>query len=169
MPARTFDIIVCTDSRGGIGKNGTMPWRLGADMRWFKKKTTALPDSAVIMGRRTWESLPPRFRPLSDRRNIVLSGTIKSAPGAFFFNDFESALKDAYRNCRAVFIIGGATLYKTALSHPAFSCLWLTRLEREFSCDTFFPDYSGLLPEGIVDSGVEDGLSYSIRKYKNNS
>ena len=82
---KPFSIIVAFDSQYGIGKNGQLPWSLPSDLKHFKEITTAVTDpakkNAVIMGRKTWESLPEKFRPLPGRVNMVLSqrGELKSA------------------------------------------------------------------------------------------
>lgn len=76
---KSLSVIVATTSRGGIGKDGALPWTLPEDMAHFKKVTTALPpgvvdrSNAVIMGRKTWESIPEKFRPLPGRINVVLT------------------------------------------------------------------------------------------------
>ena len=84
MP-RTFSVIVAAASTSmGIGKQGKLPWRLSADMAHFKDVTSttssALKRNAVIMGRATWESIPPRFRPLPSRLNVVLSRQPAAVP-----------------------------------------------------------------------------------------
>lgn len=73
----TFQIVVAATKKLGIGKGGTMPWKLPGDMAYFKELTTRTADpskqNAVVMGRKTWESIPPKFRPLPGRVNVVLS------------------------------------------------------------------------------------------------
>ena len=69
-------LIVAHDSSRGIGKNGSLPWKLSKEMKYFAAATTAAPEgkkNAVIMGRTTWESIPAKFRPLKERINVVLS------------------------------------------------------------------------------------------------
>jgi len=71
---KSFSIVVAVDSEFGIGKVGTLPWHLPADMKHFKTVTTHnASDNVVIMGRKTWDSIPEKFRPLSQRLNIVIS------------------------------------------------------------------------------------------------
>jgi dihydrofolate reductase len=71
-----FSVIVAATTSGGIGKDGNLPWRLSKDMQYFKAVTTRSPEgkrNAVIMGRKTWESIPAKFRPLPDRINVVIT------------------------------------------------------------------------------------------------
>jgi dihydrofolate reductase/thymidylate synthase len=76
-PSKRFNAILAVTSTGGIGNHGTLPWKLPGDMAWFKRVTLAVKDlskrNAVVMGRKTWCSIPTKFRPLSNRLNIVLS------------------------------------------------------------------------------------------------
>merc|ERR1711972_1237626 len=88
MPERAISVIVATTQKGGIGKDGTIPWKLPEDMGHFKKVTTAAPHgkiNAVIMGRKTWDSIPVNFRPLPDRINVVLSRSSADPTFAFAF------------------------------------------------------------------------------------
>ncbi|MEC9071661.1 MAG: dihydrofolate reductase, partial [Myxococcota bacterium] len=74
---RSFAIVVAADEGWGIGKDGDLAWHLPGDMRWFREITTGKRTddvlNTVIMGRKTWDSIPPRFRPLPDRHNVVVS------------------------------------------------------------------------------------------------
>ena len=95
-------LVVALSSNRVIGRDGALPWRLPTDLRRFRELTTG---HAVVMGRRTYESLPERFRPLPDRRNIVLSTRASyAAPGAEVFGDLEAALEACEHDC---FVIGG--------------------------------------------------------------
>ena len=73
----TYQLVVAATRKLGIGKSGTMPWKLPGDMAYFKELTSKTAESgkqnAVIMGRKTWESIPPKFRPLPNRVNVVLT------------------------------------------------------------------------------------------------
>ena len=71
-----YTIIVAATKANGIGANGRLPWRLSKEMKYFAQVTSAAPEgkqNVVVMGRNTWESIPPRFRPLAKRLNIVIS------------------------------------------------------------------------------------------------
>lgn len=143
---KTFYIIVAVDSAGGIGKDGTIPWRLPDEMAHFKKITTAasmFKRNAVIMGRKTWESIPEKFRPLADRLNIVLSRNegYKPGVGAMTACLLDDALDYCYSrtDIEDVFVIGGAELYQEAVVHPKCRAIFLSILDKDYGCDTFFP------------------------------
>src|SRR5262245_10605196 len=93
-----FDIVVATDMNSGIGKDGQLPWNLPGDLRHFKDVTSRakspLKKNAVIMGRKTWEALPDKFRPLPGRVNLVLTHNKKLSfpPGVLQADNIDSAL-----------------------------------------------------------------------------
>ncbi|MDO8211194.1 dihydrofolate reductase [Conexibacter sp. CPCC 206217] len=103
-------LVVAYGENGVIGRDGELPWRLPSDLARFRALTHG---GTVVMGRKTWESLPPRFRPLPGRRNIVLSRAAAYAPeGAEVFASLDEALAACERDC---FVIGGAEIYAQAL------------------------------------------------------
>jgi dihydrofolate reductase len=133
-----YKIIVAAGENNEIGAKGDLLWHLPNDMQWFKKHTTG---ADVIMGRKTYESFPPKFRPLPNRTNIVISrnADFEVPEGVFLVNSLEAAFKVA-ESCTETekFIIGGAEIYKQAL--PFAAELYLTRVHAVFSdADTFFP------------------------------
>ena len=141
-----FSIVVAIDEKNGIGKKGGLAWKLSADLKHFKEITTTTIDpqkkNAVIMGRKTWDSLPEKFKPLPGRLNVVLSQNANqmSFSGVLFFTFFDEALK--YLNIKEeienIFVIGGAQVYIHALEHPKCENLYVTHLKGDFGCDTFF-------------------------------
>ena len=143
MPNKPLDLIVAYDKNNGIGKDNSIPWRLPADLKRFAKITSTTLDpekqNAVIMGRKTWESIPDKFRPLPNRLNLVLTLGHAEYPGATAVHSFHGALKivaDTPTIERA-FVIGGAEVYKRAMSHA--DGIYVTALTGEFDCDVFFP------------------------------
>ncbi len=132
----TISIIVAMAANRVIGRNQTLPWRLPADLRFFKKTTMGKP---VIMGRKTHESIG---RPLPGRHNIVVSrtpGYREKAPGCTVVSSLEAALKTARSdNPEEVFIIGGATLYARALAFA--DRLYITFIDEPIEGDVFFPE-----------------------------
>jgi dihydrofolate reductase len=127
---RVIGLIWAQSANGVIGRDGTLPWHLPEDMAHFKTLTAG---TTVLMGRRTWESLPPRFRPLPGRRNLVLSRTPQD--GAETFPDLAAAL-DAVSGDG--WVIGGEAVYKAAL--PFADRIEVTEIRETFAGDTYAPD-----------------------------
>ncbi len=128
-------LIVARAENGVIGADGKLPWRIPSDMKWFKAQTLGKP---VIMGRKTWESLPKR--PLPERRNIVVSrNTAFRAEGA----EMAASLGAALHLCAGaeeVMVIGGAEIYALAL--PLASRIYLTRVHASPEGDAHLPEFS---------------------------
>jgi dihydrofolate reductase len=130
-------IIAAVAKNRVIGKDNTLIWSIPEDMAHFKALTAG---HVVIMGRKTWESLPPRFRPLPGRRNIVISRQADySAPGAEIAASLEDAL-DIASGTEQVFIIGGEQIYRQAMD--AAHRLEITRVDLEPEGDAWFPEIS---------------------------
>ncbi len=119
-----------------IGKNNDLPWRLPDDMKFFMETTKG---HHVIMGRKNYDSLHEKFKPLPNRTNIVITRQKSfSAPGCIVLHDVEAGLKIAEKNAEPeCFIIGGAEIYKLAM--PFTTRLYLTEIHAEIDGDTFFP------------------------------
>ncbi len=133
----TISIIAATAENNVIGKDNKLIWHISEDLKRFKKLTVG---HSIIMGRKTYESLP--FRPLPKRKNIVISSQKGLAfEGAQVINSIDEALNYC-RNEEEIFICGGAEIYRSFL--PIANRLFLTKIHRTFSGDTFFPeiDYS---------------------------
>jgi dihydrofolate reductase len=131
-------LVVARARNGVIGRDGTLPWRLKSDMAWFKANTLGKP---VIMGRKTWESLPKR--PLPGRTNIVLSRDQSfETIGALVCETFSEAVQIAREQAAEdgvdeVCVIGGSTLFEAAL--PKAKRLYLTEVEADVAGDVTFP------------------------------
>lgn len=131
-------LIAAVARNRGIGLNNELLVHLPQDLQHFRQVTLGCP---VVMGRKTWDSLPPRFRPLPGRRNIVLSRNANlPCPGAELHASLEAALH-ALADERRVFVIGGAQVYALAL--PWADELVLTEIDADLPADAFFPDWSG--------------------------
>ncbi len=123
-------VIVAVAKNGVIGNNNELPWRLRADLQWFKRLTT---DNTVVMGRKTYESIG---RPLPNRDNFVLSrNSATEAEGCTVIADIETACQQASRG--DVFVIGGAQIYRRTL--PKAQRLFLTVVNAEVEGDTWLP------------------------------
>ncbi len=139
-----FSIVVAVDEERGIGIKGQLPWRISADMGYFVRLTTQAPDgerNAVLMGRKTWESIPAKYRPLSNRHNVVLSRVGCEVPEQVtVVEDFESA-RAAAESSSSVFVIGGAAIYEQAIALAGCEKLYITRISGCHDCDAFFPKW----------------------------
>ncbi len=164
---KDFSIIVAMDSQRGIGKGGLLPWHLSADLKHFKKVTTeAAPGkrNAVVMGRKTWESIPERFRPLPGRLNIVLTRSAQyDLPGEVMRGSGleEVLLKISQMlDINHVFVIGGALVYGEAIQLPQCYRLYVTVIDQVFDCDAFFPEIPQIFQQ-VSSSGpfLERGTS----------
>ncbi|HEX9793943.1 MAG TPA: dihydrofolate reductase [Planctomycetota bacterium] len=166
-------VVVAVDDAGGIGKDGGLPWRLRGDLAHFRALTTEAPPgrrNAVLLGRRTWNSLPERFRPLPGRLNLVLTrrglvlpeGVVRAASFAA-----ARALLAEEDDLEQVFAIGGASVYAAALADPACARIHLTRVHGDFDCDVHFPgvpeDFRVVAQAGPFE---EDGQAYEFLDYE---
>lgn len=121
-----------------IGKDNDLPWSLPDDMKYFMQTTKG---HHVIMGRKNYDSIPEKFRPLPNRTNMVISRNQNlSLPGCLVFHSIEEAIQHA-KNAgeHELFIIGGAEIYRQslALAHK----LYLTEIQADIEGDTYFPDF----------------------------
>ena len=121
-----------------IGKDNDMVWSLPDDMRFFMQKTSG---HHVIMGRKNYESLPKKYRPLPNRINIVMTRQDSlEIDNVHIVNDLERALDIARQNNEEeAFIIGGGEIYKLGLEHAEF--MYLTEIDAEFEGDAYFPEF----------------------------
>jgi dihydrofolate reductase len=154
-------IVVAHSANRVIGRNGTLPWRLPSDLRRFRELTSG---HTVLMGRRTYESLPDAFRPLPDRRNLVLSGDPGyRAEGAEVFASLADALAACDGDC---FVVGGEVTYRDAL--PLCERLYTTEIDAEIDGDAFFPELDPAQWRCIDDGGPlsDNGLGFRFRTYE---
>jgi dihydrofolate reductase len=146
-----------------IGVGGSLPWRLPEDLAHFRALTTG---ATVVMGRRTWESLPSRFRPLPDRHNIVLTRTLGwTAEGATVAHSLVDALAAVDGD---MWVLGGASVYAEAL--PLADRVEMTELRETFSGDVYAPELSRRWRLRSSDPEVgwyesAGGLHYRFRSY----
>ena len=154
-----------TDGRtGAMGVNGGMPWRLSPDLRYFKEMTIGCP---VIMGRGTWDAMPPKFRPLPGRENIVVTRNPDFvADGARSFTSIDAALdyarewlenqesaskdspKDSPKDGSAIWVIGGAAILREMLANYHADAAYVTQIDAKVDADTFAPDIQNLVNTG---------------------
>jgi dihydrofolate reductase len=155
----TVTLIAAVAHEGVIGRDGGIPWHLPADMARFKELTTG---HAVVMGRKTWDSLPDRFRPLPGRRNVVVTRDTRwRASGAERAGSVEEALA-ALRAVERVFVIGGAEIYAAAL--PYVDELVLTEIDLDVDGDAFFPEWdrNAFVEVSREERTAEDGTQFAF-------
>ncbi|HSV60296.1 MAG TPA: dihydrofolate reductase [Variovorax sp.] len=158
-----INVIFARARNGVIGKDGQMPWHLPEDLAHFKATTGGAP---VLMGRKTWESLPPRFRPLPGRRNIVITRQADwRAEGA----EAAASLQAAIALCAdapELWVIGGGEIYAQAM--PLAQRAMVTEIDREFEGDTFAPtlDTAWHETDRSAHTAAKDGLSFSFVTYE---
>ena len=155
--------LIWAEARGGaIGNDGGMPWHVPEDLAHFREKTVGAP---VIMGRRTWESFPPRFRPLPDRRNIVVTSNPEwGDDGAERASSLDVALAlaaGAPTPAPLAWVIGGARLFAEAI--VLADVLEVTELDLEVAGDTFAPARDGWAVARVEPAG-EDGSEWAVSR-----
>ena len=132
-------LIVAAAENGVIGKDNDLIWHLPNDMKFFKETTL---EHHVIMGRKNFESIPHKYRPLPNRTNIVITRQSGyKAKGCIIVNSVVEALDIAKENGdKEPFIIGGGQIYKLALEANLVDKIYLTKINHTFDGDTFFPE-----------------------------
>ena len=157
-----ISIIVAIDEKRGIGKADRIPWHIRQDLIRLKNLTK---DKVVILGRKSYESMAGYYdrsgRPMPARLYLVITRDQDYKPvreNAKSAHSIEDAIKGLQEE--EVFIIGGAQIFQQAIDKGAVDRLYLTKVEGDFGCDTFFPDYSEFKKVLSEDSGEENGLKY---------
>lgn len=154
----TLHLIWAQAAGGVIGKDNALPWRLPEDLAHFKATTMGCP---VLMGRKTWDSLPPRFRPLPGRQNLVLTRQADwQADGATRVATLDEALAQAAPDAR-IWVTGGAEVYALALPRAATAVV--TEIEAAFEGDAYAPRLGPTWQETARERHVAaSGLTYSF-------
>lgn len=163
-------LIVAMGKHREIGKDNDLLWRLPRDMKFFKETTSG---HTVVMGRKNWESIPAKFRPLPDRKNIVLTKNKDyKAEGATLLHDFKTLkthLEKHKEEDKKCFIIGGAQIYQLALEHDLIDEMYITQVQETFEADTFFPfvDWENWEEEDVLnfEKDEKNPHSFIIKKY----
>jgi len=171
-----YSLIVAHDEKLGIGKNNKLPWQIKGDLKHFRDLTSAFTKkedsekmNVVIMGRKTWESLPANYKPLPNRNNLVISRNSNYAlpNNVMHSKSVEHALEVLKQvDYGDVFIIGGAVIYEIAIKLQIFDTLHVTEIEGEYNCDVFFPQYKNDFK--LIDSSgtiLEGDYRFSFKTY----
>ena len=164
-------LIVAIDKEKGIGKNNDLMWHLPDDMKFFKETTKG---HIVVMGRKNFESIPEKYRPLPGRENVVLTrNSDYKANGSTVYHSFEACMK-AYQNEeeRIVFIIGGGEIYRMALEANVVDEMYITHVDKIYGADTFFPEFNSekWKIETVLEHNQDERheAAFSVRKYTKN-
>jgi len=167
-----FLLIAAVEKNGGIGFNNKIPWKLSLDMKFFKEKTI---NSMVIMGRKTWESLP--IKPLQNRINVVISKTLKinelNINPEYIFTSIVDFIKWIYllENLKKYsdvkkYVIGGATIYNQFLNMNLITQCFITHINKKYTCDKFL-DINKIIYSNsfTLYEFVEDNIPVIIKRY----
>jgi dihydrofolate reductase len=150
----SISYIVAMDIQQAIGLGNSLPWRLPADLAYFKKTTM---DHAVLMGRKTYESIG---KPLPNRTNVILTQNKHyQAEGCLIVHSVEEAVEQ-FKN-EEIFVIGGAEVFQ--LFMPSVDRLYITLIEHEFEADTYFPEFD--IDDWVLVSS-EDGVKDAKNPYE---
>lgn len=168
-----FACVLAADQNNGIGRNNDLPWpKLKADLKHFRDVTTMAPSgrrNAVIMGRRTWDSIPPKYRPMPERLNVVITrGRLDVPDGVLVASSLDDALTQAAGagSIERLFVVGGGEIFRQSFAHPSCAEVFLTRIAAVFDCDTFVPDVRDrfTLAE-VMATHHEAGVDYAIERW----
>ena len=168
MTTPRIHLIFARARNGVIGKDNQLPWHLPEDMAFFKQKTAG---GTVVMGRKTWDSLPPRFRPLPGRHNVVITRQAQWQPDPVtdkvsVAGDIAAALDTARALGQPVWVIGGAQIYALAL--PLADEVWVTEIDQDFEGDAYAPTLGPEWQEASRESHTSSAahaLPYSFVGY----
>uniref|UniRef100_A0A1J3H9U5 Bifunctional dihydrofolate reductase-thymidylate synthase n=1 Tax=Noccaea caerulescens TaxID=107243 RepID=A0A1J3H9U5_NOCCA len=181
-PQRTYQVVVAATKEMGIGKDGKLPWNLPTDLKFFKDLTLTTSDSAkknaILMGRKTWESIPTKYKPLSGRLNVVLTRSsgfgfdIANTENVVTCSSIDSALDllaapPYHLSIEKLFVIGGGDVLRESLNKPSCEAIHLTEIDTSLDCDTFIPavDTSAYQPWCSSLPISENGLRFSFTTY----
>ena len=162
-------LIVAMDRQYGIGNQGTLPWHFPTDMRFFAGTTRATTDpqkrNVLIMGRKTFDSLKA---PLKGRRHIVISRCCQSyIEGVLWVSCLEDALELADSgDVETVFIIGGGEIFAQAIDLDDVAGMYVTHIDAEYACDTFFPRWTRAAEKSVIKEVVEKKIKLTFCFYQ---
>uniref|UniRef100_A0A5S6Q9D4 dihydrofolate reductase n=1 Tax=Trichuris muris TaxID=70415 RepID=A0A5S6Q9D4_TRIMR len=181
------NIIVAICENFGIGLDNKIPWHLPSELKHFRKMTmtcqNAAMQNAVIMGRKTYESIPQQFRPLKRRVNVVLTrekGSINKTEGVVVARSLHNAFQllrspPLGGTIETAWICGGSSVYEEVLKRGCWNRLYITSVHEAYKCDAFFPviNYAALrkVSDELVSSGMQEegGIVYHVDVYENNN
>ena len=159
-------IIAAVSKNNGIGKNNSLPWNSKTDLKFFSKTTKGNNNNAVLMGRKTWESLN---KPLINRFNIIISSKKldDSLPNVKVFKNIDDALQFSNsKNFDTLWVIGGSQIYETFLNDycKQIEECFITQIEEEYDCDAFFPNLNNWkISDNIIIGNYEHIVNIYVK------
>ena len=159
-------IVAVAKHNNGIGKDNDLLWHLPADMKFFRTQTTGYP---VITGRKNYESIPEKFRPLPNRENIIVTRQDIDYPDAFVCSSIESAIEKAKTfGKEKAFIIGGGQIYKQCLETGIIDKMIITWVDAQLDADVFFPQLNNewrVVSEEAHNPDDKNPYAYTFTEY----
>ena len=161
-----MNLIVAFSKNMGIGYKNKIPWHLKNDLKFFKKITIGNNNNAVIMGRKTWESLP--INKLPKRDNLILSKTLKG--DNIFSNIDDLNIYCKKKNYNDIWVIGGEKIYNAFLNNNCIKYIYATEIDKTYKCDAYFQKidlnkYKLISSQNKFD--LENNFNYKFNVYKN--
>lgn len=181
---RLFHCIAAIDVKRGIGRDNKLPWNLPNEYKHFIQTTKTViskeKKNAVVMGKNTFFSIPHKFRPLKGRLNVVISSSLQNDDlpnDVILCRGLPEAMElmntEPYVNSvEEIFIVGGSSLYKEAMESDLCGRIYLTKIEDDFNCDVFYPEFDMqkfkeiTLSEVSQDVQEEKGVKYRFHVYE---
>ncbi|WP_027419729.1 dihydrofolate reductase [Crocinitomix catalasitica] len=163
-------LIVAKGENNAIGKDNDLIWHLPADMKFFTETTKG---NIVIMGRLNWDSIPLKYRPLSNRINAVITRNKEfSDPDAVVFHSVEEAIsfykiQENNPEAKDIFVIGGGQIFKYSLDENLLDEMFITFINESFDADIFFPEFDETLwnKTEIMEQAIDERNQYSFKVY----
>jgi dihydrofolate reductase len=136
---KTVNLVVAVAKNGVIGKDNQLVWHLRDDMKFFKELTSG---HIILTGRKNYESIPEKFRPLPNRLNCIMTrNEAYQAAGCELFYDLKTWIEAFQNDERDLFIIGGGEIYRQSLEQDVVDVMYITHVNAEPEGDTFFPAF----------------------------
>ncbi|KAK1168909.1 dihydrofolate reductase [Acipenser oxyrinchus oxyrinchus] len=185
--AKPIRLIAAACNNMGIGKNGYLPWNLPSEFTFFLDTISSVSTpgmkNLLVWGRKCWEAFPESLRPLPNTMHVVLSRTLRqviSVPkhAQYLCSDLQGSVKLGSTHplsevIETIWIIGGVEPYIEALQHPWCDLVYLTDVQADFECDTYFPEFNNNVYKLVdefpgVPSGIqeENGIKFKYQVFK---
>jgi len=157
--------IVAADKNNGIARGTELPWYLPLDLARFKRLTRGEGHSAVLMGRATWDTLPPHCQPLPRRKNLVFTRGTTAFHKATRVATWADALTAA-AGTDHLWVVGGAQIYALALAEPETTAIELTRIDHDFDCDVLWAGVPADFALVASEPHDADGIAYAFERWE---